>query len=388
MRCNGFSHVLLILLLAGCGGAGTRDDSAGDLAASRQVSAEGSAAIAGANREAARRAAIDNAVDAASARLRRGNRGDQLISDIKVVDEWQDGAVYHVQVLAMLADSERCASPYRKKIVATGFPIMNADQLSGSESQDLYSGIPREINNRLMETGDFIGRNLTNAALYARPDIAPELVPAEGSGESMVLNVARQQNAQFVLSGVIRDFRIESTEYVRGTGVLADLKSLVRDFVGRRSVGIDVFVYDGFTGALLFQQRYTDSIVGDVSLPTGYTVGSDRFNATPAGHKIDEIITQASEDIHKMFGCYPFATRVARVEAGRVVIAAGAQDKVKAGDKLMVYPLAQNRADTGLGDPSGILTIVDVSAATAVGQMDAGAAIVRPGDWVKSFQSR
>lgn len=388
MRCNGFSLVLLILVLVGCGGAGTRGDNAGGLDAARQVSAEGSAAIAGGNREAARRAAIDNAVDAASARLRRGNRGDMLISDIKVVDEWQDGGAYHVQVLAMLSDNERCASPYRKKIVATGFPIMNADQLSGTESQDLYSGIPREINNRLMETGDFIGRNLTNAALYARPDIAPELAPAEGGGESMVLNVARQQNAQFVLSGVIRDFRIESTEYVRGTGVLADLKSLVRDFVGRRSIGIDVFIHDGFTGALLFQQRYTDSIVGDVSLPTGYTVGSDRFNATPAGHKIDEIITEAAEDIHKMFGCYPFATRVARVEAGRVVIAAGAQDKVKVGDKLMVYPLAQHRADTGLGDPSGILTVVDVSAATAAGQMDTGAAMVRPGDWVKSFQSR
>ena len=109
---------------------------------------------------------------------------------------------------------------------------------------------------------------------------------------SAILDVARRQNAQLVLSGVIRDFKVESTEYVRGSGVLAELKSVMRDYIARRSIGIDVFVHDGFTGALLFQHRYTDSILGDVSLPSGYTVGSERFDSTSAGHKITQIIAQ------------------------------------------------------------------------------------------------
>ncbi len=386
------SLLLLVFLglVAACSSdsGNRRGDEKADKVSEQQVSVRGSAPIGAGGVEDARRAAIDAAVSNASLQLKRNNGSPLLISDIKVVDEWQEANTYHVQALAVLSDKQRCGSPYRKKIVATGFPIMGTDQISGTESQDLYSGIPREITNQLMETGDFIGRNLTTTSLYSRPDTAPEIRFAEGTAESVILNVAKQNNAQFVLSGVIRDFRLESTEYVRGSGALADLKSMVRDFVARRSVGIDVYVHDGFSGALLFQHRYTDSIVGDVSLPSGYTVGSDRFNSTPAGHAISQIIQQAGEDIHQVFGCYPFTTRVVQVGNNRIVIAAGAQDKIKIGDKFMLYSAsAGGVAGVGLGQSQGILSITDVSASSAVGSLDSNALVgsVRPGDWVKSF---
>lgn len=387
MHCKAWLLGVLMVLLAACGGnANRRNDEKPSAVSSQQVSVQGSAAIVAGNIEEARRAAIDAAVGNAALQLKQNNDSALLISDVKVVDEWRDAEIYHVQVLAVLSDKQRCGSPYRKKILATGFPIMNTYQISGTESQDLYSGIPREINNRLMETGDFIGRNLTTTAIYSRPDLAPEIQAVDNVNDSLIVNLAKSHDAQFVLSGVIRDFRVESTEYVRGSGVLAEFKSLARDFVGRRSVGIDVFVHDGFTGALLFQHRYTESIVGDVSLPSGYTVGSERFNDTPAGHTIDEIIQEASEDIHKLFGCYPFTTRVLQATNNRIVIAAGAQDKIKMGDKLMVYA-APGRGSLGFGETQGILTITDVGANTAVGSLDSNAAsrIVRPGDWVKNF---
>ena len=389
MRSKSWLVGFLLVMLAACGGnANRRGDEKSAAVAAQQVSVQGSAAIVGGNVEEARRAAIDAAVGNAALQLKQNNDSAMLISDVKVVDEWQDAEIYHVQVLAVLSDKQRCGSPYRKKILATGFPIMNTYQISGTESQDLYGGIPREINNRLMETGDFIGRNLTNTALYSRPDLAPDIQATDNIGGSLIVHLAKMHDAQFVLSGVIRDFRVESTEYVRGSGVLAEFKSLARDFIGRRSVGIDVFVHDGLTGALLFQHRYTESIVGDVSLPSGYTVGSERFNDTPAGHTIDEIILEASEDIHKLFGCYPFSTRVLQAGNNRIVIAAGAQDRLKIGDKLMVYSAPMiGRNNPGFGETQGILTITDVGANTAVGSLDSSAAsrIVRPGDWVKSF---
>lgn len=391
MRFNGLLIAILMLTLSACDAVnrkGRTDDPDAVNISGQQVSAQGAAPIGASGLDEARRAAIEAAVDNASLQLKRNNAATLLISDIKVVDEWQEANVYHVQVLAVLSEKQRCALPYRKKIVATGFPITNPDQISGTESQDLYSGIPREINNRLMETGDFIGRNFTNTVLYERPDIAPEIVLTQGTANSVILNVARQYNAQFVISGVIRDFRVESTEYVRGSGFLAEIKSLTRDFIARRSIGFDVFVHDGFSGALLFQHRYTDSIIGDVSLPSGYNVGSERFNATPAGHKISELIQEASEDVHRVFGCYPFTTRVLQSANNRIVISAGAQDKIKMGDKLMVYSaLGPSQGGTGSGDAVGVLTITDVSAATATGSLDSAGqgSLVRPGDWVKSF---
>jgi hypothetical protein len=375
----------VLLVMSACGGVEKRLDA--ETIGERQATVRGSAAITDAGIDQARQDAINDAISNASSQLKKPNSGALLVSDVKVVDEWQEGTIYHVQALAVLSQSQACRSPYRKKIVATAFPIMNPDQVSGIESQDLFSGIPREINNRLMESGDFVGRNMTNSVLYLRPDVAPEVNVDGRIGAPVILDIARRQDAQFVLSGVIRDFKIESTDYIRGAGPLSMLKSTMRDFIARRSVGIDVFVHDGFTGALLFQHRYTDSILGDVTLPSGYTVGSERFDSTSAGHKITEIIDQASEDIRKLFGCYPFAARISRVENNRIYLAAGAQDKVKVGDRFKVYSAtAADSIGMGFTDPIGMMTISDVGPSMAAGNMESTSrGIVRPGDWVRSF---
>ncbi len=357
---------------------------------SRQATLHGSAPIVGGDVDGARQAAIDQAVSQASQQLHRNMAESLLAGDIKVVDEWQEGGAYHVQTVVVLASGHGCQSPYRKKILVTAFPAANSEQISGTESQDLYSGIPREIANRLMESGDFIARNMSKTSLYERPDLAPDIPPSEFHRDPIVLTLAQQQNTQFVLAGVIRDFRIESTEYVRGSGVLATVKSLMRDFIARRSIGIDVYVYDGFTGALLFQHRYSDSILGDVSLPSGYAVGSERFESTPAGHKISEIVQQASEDIQELFACYPFAARVEQVMNNRLVLAAGAQDRLKVGDRMLVYS-SGGMSGAGLGFTSSIgsLVIAEVGPSKAIGQLEQNVTskLVRPGDWVRTVST-
>lgn len=370
------------LILSACAGEDRRHLSE-EQVSQRQVTVQGSAPLGSGGTTTARQAAIDNAIENAALQMRHNNGSKLLVSDIKVVDEWQQDGEYHVQALAVLSEKQLCASPYRKKLLATAFPVMNAEQVSGSESQDLFGGIPREISNRLMESGDFIGRNQTKTFIYPRPDIAPDL----SASPTMILDLARQYDAQLVLSGVIRDFKIESTEYTRGSGVFAQLKWAMRDVIARRSVGIDVYVHDGYTGALVFQRRYTDSILGDVSLPSGYTVGSERFDSTPAGHAITKIVELASEDIHKLFGCYPFSARVSHVQGNRITIAAGAQDKIKIGDRMMVYSAGfSHNAGLGFNESLGILTIAEVGPTQAAGNLEA-AGIARPGDWVRSLDA-
>lgn len=381
--------LLLLVFLSACAGV---DDKPADTVAlsSRQATLHGSAPVVSGDVDAARRAAIGNAIAQASLQLHTDKSESLLASDIKVVDEWQEGGAYHVQAVAVVTSQHSCQSPYRKKILATAFPVMDTEQISGTDSQDLYGGIPREIANHLMESGDFIARNLTNTSLYYQPELAPEIPVASFYPDSILLTLAKQHDAQLVLAGVIRDFKIEATEYVRGSGVLALLKSTMRDYVARRSVGIDVYVYDGFTGALVFQHRYTDSILGDVSLPQGYTVGSERFGSTSAGHKINEIVRQASDDIQQLFACYPFAARIERVDNNRIMIAAGAQDRIRVGERMMVYSAGDNdTAGLGFTNPIGSIIISEVGPSMAMGQLENSVTpgMVRPGDWVRSLPS-
>lgn len=353
---------------------------------SRVITVQGQAAINKGAKLLARKQAFRSAIRNASREAGSQYSSEAIIGSTKVVDEWIEGDVYHLQVLAVLSEGQTCNSAYRKRIIATAFPGVVSGQISANETQDLYSGIPREIMNILMETGHFIGKNETHTVLYSRPDMAPEIIDNMGYQDSVIVQMAQEQGAQFVLSGVIRDFEVESTEYIRGAGIFSQVKSMMRDFVARRGLAIDVYVHDGLTGALLFQHRYTDTVIGDVWIPTGYAVGSERFKSTPSGHAISKIIQLASKDVAKLFTCYPFSTTVLKVENNKVFIAAGAQDKLRQGDSLVVYA-AKGSAAMQASELVGVINIQDVQAGFSVGEMELTSDIrrIKAGDLVKSW---
>ncbi len=379
---------VIALMIQAC--ATTPDNKHTDETAPEVISSQGQAEIQQGAVIEARLKAIQQAIrQAAKAAGRHSSR--DLIANTKVVDEWRENNHYFVQIVAVVGQQEGCQASYKKRIVATAFPIVTTGQISGNESQDLYGGIPREIMNQLMETGDFIGRNQTRTVLYARPDLAPEIMTTSQYGDNTIQQLARQNNSQFVLSGVIRDFEVESTDYIRGAGLLAQAKSALRDVIVRRGITLDVYVHDGLSGALLFQHRYSDSILGDVWIPVGYSVGSARFKATPAGEKISRIIKMATQDIHRVFSCYPFTTRIVKINDNGLVIAAGAQDKLKVGDKFVVY--GNSRSLYGLGNSQGnkqaigLLTLDAVNVQFSTGHLEVPTNIrkIKVGDWVKSW---
>lgn len=389
MKSFFYLFLINLLLIQGCANSKILPTAAATTplqAREKIITMEGQATIQKGATLLARKLAFQNAIKKVAVQAGGSVSSSSLLGSTKVVDEWVKDDVYHLQVLSVISSGQSCHSPYRKRILATGFPLVTAGQISANETQDLYSGIPREIGNMLMESGDFIGRNETHTILYSRPDMAPEILDQDEYQESIVMQLAEEYGVRFVLSGVIRDLEVESTEYIRGAGLLAQMKSMMRDFVARRGVAIDVYVHDGFSGAVLFQHRYTDTVLGDVWIPTGYTVGSERFKSTPAGHKISKIIKLASQDIKDLFACYPYVAKVINVENNKIYIASGIQDKLKRGDNLVVYA---TNVHAGMKESQliGVIKIEDVQAQYSVGIMEVSSDVrkVKAGDLVKSW---
>lgn len=322
-------------------------------------------------------------------------RAAAAVSYTQILDERVTAGIVTVRVKVTLSNDDTCAPAFRKRMMATAFPLVEPSQVSSAETQDLYSGIPREINNILMESKDFISRDATHITLYDNPTLAPELSSDDPYKTSRVMQLASTQGVQLVLSGVIRDMQIESGDYVKGSGPFAMAKSWMHDVWSRRGIAVDVYVHDGFSGALLFQSRYKEIVAGDVWIPATYTVGSERFNATTSGEKIAGIIAQASADIRRSLSCYPFATRIINVEGNMLVIDAGAQENLHAGDQLVVYADAGDELSLDGGTryiardkrPVGMLTINDSKARYATGVLDVvpSKARVKVGDWVRSW---
>lgn len=321
-------------------------------------------------------------------------RSAAAVSNTKILKEWEASGIYHVKAMVELSPTGMCKPTYRKRIIATAFPRVAAEQISDYETNDLDNGIPREINNLLMESNQFIGINATNVALYPRPDLAPSLQENTDYQVSKVMKMANKSGAQFVLSGVIRDLKIASNEYVNGSGVEAFANSWMRNISGKRNIGIDVYVHDGMTGTLLLQKRYVDKSEGDVMIPASYAVGSDGFRTTETGRKITDIIDKASHDIEQALNCYPFSTRIADIKGDRIFIDAGAQEKLNVGDQLIVYGSVNGSLNLDGGSsfiasdkqPVSVLTIQSLTPRYAIGSVEGSVSKlgIKVGDWVRS----
>ncbi|MCX7074835.1 MAG: flagellar assembly protein T N-terminal domain-containing protein [Methylococcales bacterium] len=321
-------------------------------------------------------------------------RSASAVSNTKILKAWEDNGIYHVKAMVELSPTGMCKQIYRKRIIATAFPRVAAEQVSDYETNDLDNGIPREINNLLMESNQFVGINATHIAIYPRPDLAPSLQENTAYQVSKVVQLASKSGAQFVLSGVIRDLEIASDEYMNGSGIVALANSWARHFSGKRNIGIDVYVHDGMTGALLMQKRYVDKSEGSVMIPASYTVGSDGFRTTETGRKITEIIGKASNDIEQALNCYPFSTRIADIKGDKVFIDAGAQEKLNVGDQLIVYSTANSDLYLDGGSsfiasdkqPVSVLTIQSITPRYAIGSIEGSVSKlgIKVGDWVRS----
>ncbi|SCN47540.1 hypothetical protein BAZMOX_34354_0 [methanotrophic endosymbiont of Bathymodiolus azoricus (Menez Gwen)] len=322
-------------------------------------------------------------------------RTTALINNTKVIDEWIENDIYHVRAIVRLTTGSMCTPQYRKRLAATAFPMVQRSHTSMAESNDLSNGIPREISNMLTQSGAYLGRNKTHTSLYAQPDLAPEITGTRPYDISDDMTLAQRSRVQLVLSGVIRDLESSSRQYYRGTGISAWIKSLNHYFFTTRSITIDIYIHDGYSGALLFQHRYKDQASGDIRIPKDVMVGSEAFNNTDTGNKITKIINQSVKDIQESLNCYPFYTRILKIEDNKIFIDAGAQERLNEGDQLVVYSSLGTINQFGgtqqiLGfdkKPTGVLTIKKITPLFAIGELEAPPHMlgIKVGDWVKSW---
>ncbi len=312
----------------------------------------------------------------------------------RIIEEREQDGFYYVKADISFSDNGICRSPYRRRIIATGFPILHPEHVSDVESNDLDVGIPREIGNILTETGRFFGKDLSQHTIYSDPENAPEIIVQQPFQFSSLMRLAKENSSQLVLSGVIRDLKINPTEYTRGQGVFAYAKSMLRDIWAERNISIDIYVHDGYTGVLLFKHRYTDQVGGDVWIPSSYTVGSYNFMSTNTGEKITAIIKKATIDINRALSCYMFTARIIKVENKKVYLDAGAQEGLKPGDQMIAYANTSGDLTTEGQEFMGrdknavaVVKIKDVKPRFAVGELEIAPELVgiREGDWVQAW---
>jgi hypothetical protein len=386
------------------------------------VQAEGIAALAP-GRAAARTAAINDAlhqagltteaqVQATDTMGQPGVPGATLLvrpatvpEHYTVLREWQADGLYHVLLQASVNPPPRrtVATVLKKTVAVTRFYMAVPQQ--GADIADFDTGVAREMARRLQSTGRYTV-HLTDTLPFPLQHTEFTHDPDGSVSADRVKAIAGQAGSQFVVTGRILDAGATPglTPYLGHTSTLnagqgalfplpfADLAVGLARQPRHRRLEIELLVYDGLSGALIGQQRFTTETGGSVTVGRDKPVGSVAFFRTRFGTATDALLGAMVQASEKDLDCLPFMARVVRIDHGRAIIDSGTTAGIRPGDKMTAFRQDSGAAVMGLNNevlgwaerPAATLVIQQVQPRFAIGELSPGNTDLQPGDIVRA----
>lgn len=259
--------------------------------------------------------------------------------DARIVDEYRRGDLLRVTVRADMSAGSSCgvgeAAGLKKRVAVTGFPILYTDQARVGRIDDAGEILPQQLQASLRETGRLQVYGATTSRLFQDLLNAPTQQKFDNRLTN-VIQVARELDVQFVVTGVIRDLGV-SDPSAWGTSVLDRLQRGVGVANQNRRFVADLMVFDGFSGAPVYQQRFATEAQWDAGPGVSAGFDSAGFQETAYGQAVSGIMADMSSAVQEALACQPFITRITRVDGNRVTLASGATAGLRPGDELHLY---------------------------------------------------
>jgi len=200
--------------------------------------------------------------------------------NVRIIDEYQSGNLLRVVVRGDISESRgQChageSSRLKKQVAVTGFPVLYPDQASVGRIDDAGEILPQQLQQRLMEQGGFQVFGATTSRMFTDLLNAPTVW--QGNNQlTNVLQVAREMEVQFVVTGVIRDLGVADPS-AWGTSVLDRMQRGIGAVDQQRRFAADLVVYDGFSGSPVYQQGFAISADWDAGPGRSVGFGSEGF---------------------------------------------------------------------------------------------------------------
>ncbi|MEO9275674.1 flagellar assembly protein T N-terminal domain-containing protein [Marinomonas sp. 5E14-1] len=270
-------------------------------------------------------------------------------------------------------DSQCSSGPtsyYRKTVGVTGFELQNPQQARLGELSNIARELPKHLADEINKQGYIRAITATNIAIY--PDLinAPSSTNFDGSLTN-VTRISEQLGVQYIVSGVIRDI---GEIYLRQPNN-KDAKDLLDEGIDKeRSFIVDIYIYDGFSGALLFEHRYNEIGNWDILDHARIGFGSAKFWTVHYGRVVQQTLKESALDTSEQLRCQPFMANIFRTEGNKIHIAAGSLSGIKQGDTFNVYRRYEvfnqrQSTQTQLNNANISVTITQVQPNFSIGEL-------------------
>lgn len=276
-----------------------------------------------------------------------------------------------------------CAEPYvnnyTKALAIANFPRIQVNSSKFGQLAQVEQHLPL-----------LIGANLHNRHSL----LVPAYIPAafsnaysrgEPAAAAQAIRVASQNRVQFMVTGEVDDMSMYSPDDANSPGYFRKFMNGTIDMFGidtkydnrSRVFSFSLQVRDGITGQLIFNNQY--KTVGQWNAPSTAEMGfaSPRFWQTDYGHKVQQLVASASDDLASSIRCQPYIARVdARPFQPQIIIQSGNNNGLRTGDSFELYQLVYQpvtgeyqQFDTRLIKRNGRVYLTEIYPSHSVGQV-------------------
>ncbi len=361
----------------------------------RFVDATGRAEIVYGDEHSARVRAMRDAIQNASMQVSSHVRSAQSVEDgrvtvdqlqvhsaaqvtqVDVLSERTDQGYFEIDIQARVSETRMCANhvvnDYAKSAAVTGFAMADPTQATighlGSVDRELASYLVNEMNSQTRVRA----LNANHLAMYSSVSSAPTQMTSRNT-LTRAIDTAQDLGVQFVISGVVRDLGMEEVEreISDDDGLMARIG--VGRYTNQRHLVLDVYVHDGYSGALVFQSRYAAE--GEWDFRSNEKVGfaTSRFFSSDFGEQAQNLMNRVVRDLEETVQCQPFMANIAQVSGDRIYIDMGADSGLRPGDDLSVYRTStffnrQNQDYNELTDTKLVAQVVQVQPNFAIAEL-------------------
>ncbi|WP_369601350.1 flagellar assembly protein T N-terminal domain-containing protein [Hahella sp. SMD15-11] len=243
--------------------------------------------------------------------------------------------IVRADMVAAPACDGRAVNTYRKRVVLMGTAVAHPDRAGWGGLTGIGRGLPARLQRSLLRAPGVEVLQASHLGIYQDWNNAPAHETDQRT-LTQAVDISRELGAQFVVSTVVRDASLTSPETF-GSSVVKTAWRLTPWADRSRRFVLDVFVHDGFSGALIYRNEYTTS--GEWTLDPALPVvfASDRFLSQPYGEQVERLLERAADDLADTLRCQPFMTRIKQVEDLRLLLDSGANAGIRPGDQFRVY---------------------------------------------------
>lgn len=309
--------------------------------------ASGQAVIQGGNKEQARQRATQEAIKqallfaGASVRsvqsMAHGLLKDDRfeiramgeVSSVELVNEiYQDDYVTVTVRADIFPQNARCeASDYRKSVITTHFPMENRHQATIG---GLFN-LGKPFSGYLKEEFDVYSQ-------YAQiKKVEPFFFhPDTDDVNNQAMQIARNNGAQFVLLGSIKELSMEELEKS-----YLDYLTFWNKKDPLRTISFHAKLIDGSTGELLMDEMFRASAAWNFSKYEVIDVNSNKMWNSSFGQSMKQIIQDVAQQVDETVSCIPAYGRILEVRNNNIAANIGSSQGVKQGDELSIFQMRQ-----------------------------------------------